>query len=353
MRVECFEKELKELELEEEVRATQRKLDSVEQRMVQRTLPPLPKEIYLEVAKHVHESEALAFSMTCRAFRDAMKDTLKAKRKNTGTTGKLLRTTSMHYGWNNKVHLNDGFVRDFVSVSEDWIKWAFSMKWEYQVREREYDEYEKEENEKRKKKFLMYVAARGGFIDVLQWLKSRGCVFDKYKINSKVCAGAAFGGHYKVLKYLKREGVPFDEDTYSDFEDFQGEVRSGTELSLTYNQAVKGGHIKVLKYLKSEGLGFHLDYHFGHETTLEAACLGGHIDMIKYLRSEGMPFEEESMTCCFAGRGGQIGLLKYLKSEGLLDFGECAEGAAEEGHLDALKYLKSEGMKVGSIESNR
>ena len=72
------------------------KLGLIQQRMIQRNLPPLPKEIYLEVAKHVRESEALAFTMVCRASRYAMKETLEA-RKSTRAVGKCLGTRTEHF----------------------------------------------------------------------------------------------------------------------------------------------------------------------------------------------------------------------------------------------------------------
>jgi hypothetical protein len=148
-------------ELEEKVKRTQRNLDSVEQRMIQRTLPPLPKEIYLEVTKHVHESEALAFAMTCTSFRDAMKDTLKAREGNTKTKTKRnwLRTSRKHYK-----------MTDPVPVSEDWIKWAFCMEWKYVAK--------RKKSEENKVKFLTYLAAHGGLKGALIWLKSQGCILD-------------------------------------------------------------------------------------------------------------------------------------------------------------------------------
>ena len=85
-------------DLEEKVIITQNKLDLIEQqRMVQRNLPPLPKEVYFEVAKHVHKSEALAFAMSCKGFKDAMKEALKARKGNSETSVKWLRTSLKHY----------------------------------------------------------------------------------------------------------------------------------------------------------------------------------------------------------------------------------------------------------------
>merc|ERR1712157_155114 len=96
---------------------------------------PLPHDVCLEIAKHVHENEALAFAMSCKGFKDAMKEALRS-RKNTVYTGKrrkmLLTTRTKHY-------MN---IEGAPPVSEDWIKWAFSMKWRY-AKERKYNEKNK------------------------------------------------------------------------------------------------------------------------------------------------------------------------------------------------------------------
>jgi hypothetical protein len=61
----------------------------------------LPRDVILEVAKHVHESEALAFVLTCKGCRDAMKESLRG-RNNTEFTGKrrklILTTTRRRRG---------------------------------------------------------------------------------------------------------------------------------------------------------------------------------------------------------------------------------------------------------------
>ena len=318
-RDELLKRELKVLDAEEDVRTTKRDLDSVQQRMVQRTLPPLPETIYLEVAKHVHESEAFAVAMTCRGFRDAMKESLGARKGNTATADKWLRTSWAHY------HSFEG-----VPVSEDWIKWAVSMKWEY--------DKERDENEKIRRKFLTYLAGRGGFRDVLVWLKSQ-----RYFRGSQACSGAAQGGHIKILKYLKSEGVKFDPSACEG--------------------AAKGGHIDVLKYLKGEGVWpgdeaakcaaqeGHIDVlkyllrpgdMCGDLPASHGAAERGRIDVLKYLVSVGGEFNSE--TCQNAAAGGHIDVLKYLKSVGRrIDRGTC-RAAATAGRLDVLKYLQSEGV---------
>ena len=292
-RDECLEKEEN---LEEEVEAAQRALDLVQQRMVQRNLPPLPKEIYLEIAKHVHEREALAFAMTCRASRDAMKEALKERKGSTQTSVKWLTSSQKHYK-----------TKGGVPVSREWIKWAYSMKWEYS--------YKSLYNDEDKEGLLPFLAGRGGFKDVLVWLKSEGCVLD---INA--CWGAALGGHIKMLKYLKSEGVAFDKETC--------------------RHAARGGHLKVLKYLRSEGVSF-------DSSTSGGAAQGGYINVLKYLKTKGASFDKE--TCRYAAYSGHIDVLKYLKSEGVAFNSWASFGAAIGGQIDVLKYLRNEGTVFSSF----
>jgi hypothetical protein len=179
---------------------------------------PLPKDVCVIIAKHVNADEAFAFAMTCKGFHVAMKEAaLETKRQDDdAATGTLLKTTL-------RPHYIEWHSDDCVPVSEDWIKWAFSTKWEYAK------EYNEKYNEKEKRSSLAYLAARGGFRDLVVWLKSQGCAFDW-----ETAKGAAIGGHLKILKYLKGKRVSFD--------------------SRTSRGAALGGHIKVLKYLKREGV---------------------------------------------------------------------------------------------------
>ena len=232
---------------------------------------PLPEDLYIEVAKHVHESEALAFALTCRGFRDALKEVLMGKKRKTATknTSKWLTTSRKHYVENEK-----------APVSRGWTKWAFSLKWEYA----EGGSCKGAHNEEKKRAFLVFIAARCGFKDVLGWLRSRGC-----ELGVNACHGAALGGQIQTLKYLKNEdGASFDRWTCWD--------------------AALGGHIKVLKYLKNEeGMSF-------DSRTCRRAALKGHLQTLKYLRSERVPLDSSCCRC--AAYGGHLSTLKWLMTEG-------------------------------------
>jgi hypothetical protein len=263
--------------------------------------PLLSKDICLEVAKHVPESEGLAFALTCRGFRDAMKEVSRKEESDNGIAkGQWLKTSRKHY------------KKEGVPVSEEWIKWAFSMKWEYAKNK------ENEKNEAHKRSFIVYLAARGGFKDeVFGWLKSRGCAFD-----SDACKAAAGAGHVKVLEYLKSEGMAFGQDTC---------------LS-----AAKGGHIEVLRYLSSVGTSLNensgktaleffvdslkcsMDKSSGVEKRIQITIMRkGPLEVIKYLRSEeGMRFDQEMLQHMYDEMGpkGEILTCVMTKMDPAPDF---------------------------------
>jgi hypothetical protein len=236
----------------------------------------LPRDVILEVAKHVHESEALAFVLTCKAFRDAREEALKEQEKKSKRKRANQKMRTVYY-----YHFNSR-----VRVSDDWIKWAFSMKWEW--------ENLRDETEEHKKNLLLRVAGYAGSETSLCWLKKQGC-----DLGREACWGAARGGQLKLLKWLKSEIPSFAE--YID-------------PSMCHNAAF-GGHVKVLEYLKSEGMAF-------NSAACSKAAVTGHLDVLKYLKSEGAPFD--SKTCWNAAYWGHLEILKWLRSEGCpWDAQEC------------------------------
>jgi len=55
---------------------------------------------------------------------------------------------------------------------------------------------------------VLSVACRGGFLDVAIWAKENGCYARLDDI--KFCRLAAEGGHLKTLKWLREQGFPWD-----------------------------------------------------------------------------------------------------------------------------------------------
>ena len=55
---------------------------------------------------------------------------------------------------------------------------------------------------------FVWVAAKGGQLKELQWLRAKGCPWD-----AEACMNAANGGHLEVLRWSRANGAPWVEMT--------------------------------------------------------------------------------------------------------------------------------------------
>jgi hypothetical protein len=125
-------------------------------------------------------------------------------------------------------------------------------------------------------------AAKGGHLDALAWLHSRGCPWD-----GETCDRAAREGHFEVLRYAHEHGCPWD--------------------STTCYLAARGGHIEVLRYAHEHGCPW-------DSTTCSFSASGGHLEMLRYAHEHGCPWDWT--TCSFAAAGGHVEVLRYAHENG-------------------------------------
>ena len=59
-----------------------------------------------------------------------------------------------------------------------------------------------------RKEWLCMFAARSGQLEVLQWARANGCLW-----NGETCYWAATGGHLEILQWARANGCPWNEDT--------------------------------------------------------------------------------------------------------------------------------------------
>ncbi len=121
------------------------------------------------------------------------------------------------------------------------------------------------------------LAAKNGHLEVLKYLRSAGCPWDKW-----VCNYAAKHGHLEVIKYAMSAGCPCDIWTCS--------------------YAAKHGHLEVLKYVRSSG------YPCDVCVCIDAAR-NGHLEVLKYARKSGCPWD--SRVCAYAARNGHLEILRW------------------------------------------
>ena len=104
-------------------------------------------------------------------------------------------------------------------------------------------------------------AAKGGQLEVLEWLRENECPWDK-----NTCKEAAYSGHLEVLQWARENDCPWDENTC--------------------RAAAYGGHLEVLQWARENGCPWNEDMR---------AASGG-----QEARENGCPWDED--TCKDAGR---------------------------------------------------
>ncbi|WZN61834.1 hypothetical protein HKI87_04g33690 [Chloropicon roscoffensis] len=168
-------------------------------------------------------------------------------------------------------------------------------------------------------KQVLYVAAGQGYLQVFERYWSQGPQEKLRKLwDERTYRCAAYHGHLEVIKWLRAKGCPW-----------------GTATS---NNAARGGHLEVLQWLRAQdppcpwGLG-----------VCYAAARKGHLEVLRWARSQGCPWDKK--VPCAAARGGHLELLQWMRAQdppcpwGL---GVC-EDAAYGGHLEVLRWARSQG----------
>ena len=96
---------------------------------------------------------------------------------------------------------------------------------------------------------ISYCAARGGHLEVLQWLQQLG-----HALCHVIRRQAAAGGHLVVLQWTQEQGWPW-------------EVRICAA-------AARNGHLAILRWARHHGLAW-------DPSTCEAAARGGHLEVLQ------------------------------------------------------------------------
>ncbi len=151
-------------------------------------------------------------------------------------------------------------------------------------------------------------AARGGQLEVLQWLSLQGAALSPH-----MCTWAAGGGHLAVLQYARQNGCAWD--------------------SSTCEAAAGGGHLAVLQYARQNGCAW-------SSGTCEAAARGGHLAVLQYARQNGCAWS--SWTCEAAARGGNPSILRWLHQHGCPWDCWTSISAAVHGHSEVFEWARQQ-----------
>jgi len=153
-------------------------------------------------------------------------------------------------------------------------------------------------------------AARDGNLVVLELLYNTGCPLR----GAVSMVAAAAGGHLDVMRWLRKRGCMFDLSWYAKSSDF----------------AVKGGHLEVIKWLHESGGAFDTD-------SSRRAAFYGKLDILKFLYSHNLCW---GFTSPVSTRRGSL-YPTYPTSAPQFTLGQwksVCRSAAEGGQLEVLKW---------------
>ena len=211
----------------------------------------LPTEVWVIIAKKLDKNDVCSFALVSKQLREAQV-----------LAGRKLLT---NFGW------RSGSTADYFT--EDWCAY-----WSKKFNEAHTD--------LGVIKRVLDVAARQGYLQVFEKYWSQGPqkklskLWDKY-----TCSWAARGGHLDLVKWLRVKGCPW-----------------GTWVS---SAAARGGQLEVLQWIRGQDPPCPWD-----SDVCNHAARKGHLEVLRWARSQGCPWSERAP--CAAARNGQLKVLKWL-----------------------------------------
>eukprot|EP00953_Heterococcus_sp_UTEX-ZZ885_P003216 2262-Heterococcus_DN1.PRE.2 len=211
----------------------------------------------------------------------------------------------------------------------------------------------------------MEAALTAGHINVMEFLREKGCKVDPFEYDraanaevaqwlyehkgissiaqlQRMSYKAAALGRLDVLLFTREKGVPFTEDTMS----YAAEGRDHAiptmqylldqgclmDIDECYKAGAIAGTVHVLEWLTHEhGAVF-------DEDLLEVAAREGHINVCAYLRQLGCPWDAAACTAAVSRQ--KFDMLKWLVLQGCPVETEACTSAARHDDLTMLKFLR-------------
>ena len=239
--------------------------------------PELPTEIWTKIAAKINGYDVLAFALTSKQLRVAQQQ--------------AERELVTIFFWNT------------IFFSRDWCAW-----WSKR--------FNLSETAPNCMKVVIRVAAHEGYLDVLEtYWSDLPEVKKKLLMDKRTCALAAEGGHLETLQWLRSQRCAWDEDTCT--------------------WAASYGRLKCLQWARSEGCPW-------DESTCNYAADRGHLEVLRWAKDNGCPWYEAHI-CNRAAQNGHLSVLKYARSQDCSWDEATTYYAASGGHLDMLRWLRFEG----------
>ena len=242
----------------------------------------LPTLGWVIVAGKIDENDVCSFALVSRQLREAQ---VLAGRK------LVTRLTRREYG----------YVSYFT---EDWCAyWSRTFDVRY--------------TDPKLIKLVLYVAAHKGYLQVFEKYWSQGPQKKLSKLwDERTCYLAARSGHLELVKWLRAKGCPWD----------------GGDDDVC-RAAAEGGQLEVLQWIRAQDPPCPWDV-----LVCSFAARYGHLDVLRWARSQGCPWDEYAPWA--AARKGHLKVLKWLIKEGCPYDKSWCRGAAVEGGERARKVLE-------------
>jgi hypothetical protein len=194
---------------------------------------------------------------------------------------------------------------------------------------------------------VVEAAAEGGSLEMLQWLKQRGCAFRK-----RTTFSAARRAHnIPVLRFLLHEGCDWHDDVCNeaaavgDLEQLKWLDQHGAILqNSTPQDAARSGVVSIFEWLQQQHL--ELSCH-----VMSKAAQYGHLSLCKWLYNAGCPWD--SSACRGAVDGGHLEVLRFLHDSGCLwneEYILYSAVVATRNKANMLQYLWEQGVQADTAE---
>ncbi|ELR11103.1 uncharacterized protein ACA1_351310 [Acanthamoeba castellanii str. Neff] len=145
---------------------------------------------------------------------------------------------------------------------------------------------------------------RGGHLDILQWARANGCLWDE-----KTCARPAGGA-----PWASANGCPWGRQTWANM--------------------IKRGDADMVRWARD---------HSGQPWDAQASCAAaarGDLGLLEAYAENG-PWDEE--ICLAATRGGHLEVVQWLRAKGCPWSPHTCTHAALKGHLEVVKWARANG----------
>jgi len=182
----------------------------------------------------------------------------------------------------------------------------------------------------------MRMAADGGHVHVLEWLKGQGCLG-----SDQMCTFAAESGKIGALEWCLAQGFKWDLAYSIDLTVFF----EHTDV-LVWEEARRRETMPRERWLGNDLAEVGAIKKRIREFTLKIVAHMGNLGILQWLHRHGILDVDMygSTMCTHAVKGGHVGTVAWLRSLGCeWKPGKCASIAAKDGNIDLLAWLARDG----------